>query len=154
MWSRLVTFGIYDPTAWQYELWVFTVKWMTLSIWPRQDPIICCRNPTCQDEIFSYKYSIIPARWGVFHLYKHAILFYINTPPYNQVYQQGWIKISNPLPFRYHIIRHIPWALYFTSLLVQGREMPLNGLKDFGIPGEGVIKEQINSTMSTCKALE
>jgi hypothetical protein len=99
---------IYDPTAWQYELWVFTVKWTTLSIWPRQDPIICCRNPTCQDEIFSYKYSIIPARWGVFHLYKHAILFYnINTPPYNQVYQQGWIKISNPLPFRYHIIRHI-----------------------------------------------
>jgi hypothetical protein len=28
----------------------------------------------------------------------------------------------------------------FTSLLVKGRELPLNGLKDFAIPGEGVIK--------------
>jgi hypothetical protein len=33
-----------------------------------------------------------------------------------------------------------PDALYFTGLLVKGRELPLNGLKDFGIPGELVIK--------------
>jgi hypothetical protein len=33
-----------------------------------------------------------------------------------------------------------PDSLYFTSLLVKGRELPLNGLKDFAIPGEGVIK--------------
>jgi hypothetical protein len=33
-----------------------------------------------------------------------------------------------------------PDALYFTSLLVKGRELPLNDLKDFEIPGEGVIK--------------
>ena len=32
--------------------------------------------PVCQDEKFSYKHSIIPARCGVFHLYiKHTILF-------------------------------------------------------------------------------
>jgi hypothetical protein len=33
-----------------------------------------------------------------------------------------------------------PDTLYFTSLLVKRRELPLNGLKDFGITGEGVIK--------------
>jgi hypothetical protein len=44
-----------------------------------------------------------------------------------------------------------PDALYFTSLLVKGRELPLNGLKDFAIPGEEVIKRTENSTMSTYK---
>ena len=38
----------------------------------------------------------------------------------------------------YDVMR--PDALCFTSLLVKGRELPLNVLKDFGIPGEGVIE--------------
>jgi hypothetical protein len=33
-----------------------------------------------------------------------------------------------------------PDVLYFTSLLVKRRELPLNSLKDFAIPVEGVIK--------------
>jgi hypothetical protein len=33
-----------------------------------------------------------------------------------------------------------PDVLVFTILLVKGRELPLSGLKDLGIPGEGVMK--------------
>ena len=108
------------------------------SIWPRRDPIICCRDPTvCQDEKFSYKHSIIPARRGVFHLYiKHTILFCLA-----KFFSKVGLKPEPVQPFHYHINRHIQYIksrrLYFTC---QGERAATQWLERPWKSRGGVIK--------------